>query len=88
MVRYASETYDRIRMDGFKYSKIHVVKDISEATIMHYMEKPVIIELQIIQRVSMMDELTHRSSFTMSSNVKGSFAMQIDNIDPSELKDL
>ena len=55
MVRYASEIYDRVRMDGFKYTKIHVLKDISEATIRHYMEKPVIMELQIIQRVSMMD---------------------------------
>lgn len=42
MIRYASETYERIRMDGFKYKKIHVLKDISEATIMHYMEKPII----------------------------------------------
>ena len=81
MIRYASETYERIRMDGFKYKKIHVLKDISETTIMHYMEKPIIMQLQIVQRVTINDELTHRSSFTMSSNVKGSFARQIDTID-------
>jgi len=75
-------------MDGFKYKKVHMLKDISETTIMHYMEKPVIMELQIIQKVTMMDELTHRSSFTMSSNLKGSFARQIDVIDPKDLKDL
>jgi hypothetical protein len=46
---------------------------------MHYLEKPLSIEIQVIQRVATTDELTHRSSFTSNSNFKSSFSMQLED---------
>jgi hypothetical protein len=55
------------------------MKELSEATIMHYLEKPISIDIQVIQRVATSDELTHRSSFTSNSVFKSSFSMQVDD---------
>lgn len=44
---------------------------------MHYLEKSVMFEIQVIQKIAALDELTNRNSLTENSNLKGSFAVQL-----------
>jgi hypothetical protein len=86
MVRHATEAIDRLSIHTFNYRKVHMLKEVSDATIMHFMEKPVIVELQVIQRVTQFDELTHRSSFSASVDPQSSFARQMES-EVVEIKD-
>ena len=78
MVKHTTQAIFKGEIEEFNYKKLHSLKELSEITIIHYMEKPVPFEIQVVQKVTAVDELTSRSSFMMSnSNSKGSFAMQL-----------
>lgn len=42
-------------------------------------------EIQAIQKIAALDELTSRSSFTENSNLKGSFAVQLEGSTAQEI---
>jgi hypothetical protein len=77
MVKYSSEVVPAEFIQSYKYRRVHSIKDISENTVIHYMEKPVAINIQTIQKIMASDELTSRSSF--GETPKSSFACQMDD---------
>lgn len=85
MIKHSSDIYFRNNLPDIRYRKIHAIKEISEATIMHYLEKTVMFEIQVSQKIAAYDELTSRSSFTGNSNLKGSFAMQLEGSTAQEI---
>lgn len=76
MAKFSSDIIPRELIGSYKYRKVHTIKELSENTIIHFMEKPIAIDIQVIQRVAATDELTSRSSF--STAVKSSFSYQLD----------
>jgi hypothetical protein len=55
MVRYETEVIPKIMVNSFKYRKMHLIKELSEATIIQFLEKPLLIDIQVIQRVATTD---------------------------------
>jgi len=43
MVKHSSEIVSKEQMNLYKYQKFHQIKEVSEATVMHYLEKPIAI---------------------------------------------
>ena len=80
MVRHGTEVIDRLQIAGFRYRKMHTINEVSEATIMHFMDKPVVVEVQVIQKVTAGDELTQISA-SASISAKGSFATKMEERD-------
>lgn len=85
MVRHNSEVISRTEMEKFRYKRLHVVAEISEKTIMHYLEKSVLFEVQVVEKVYAMEELGRDSE--SNSNTQGRKYDQSSGTEEMEVKE-